>query len=177
MSEFKLEFDAARWSVNINSSTGTVILQKKDEPLLYQFTVHEDGSYSNEWIRQCPENKHWDRSYLTDAGDIILQDSNGHTYLYDHDMQLIDSWQYRGHLITCLPGPRTVYFVEKGEREYVIDIRRRDGEVLQLEPVASTWVDEHMSVCEDETTGKLVVADYMSNAIDIFYKRVSHNTY
>ena len=166
MSKLKLEFKPAWSRVSINSKTGAVILQEEKEALLYKFSQHQDGSFSKEWRRQCPENKCWKRSYLTDAGDIILQDSNYHTFLFDQDMQLIDSWQYRGDLIACLPGPRAVYAVKKGEG-YVVDIRDQYGEVLQLKPDESTW-KSNLSIYDDVARGKPVVLDCGSNTLDIF---------
>ena len=162
MAECKLESEAQyRGTPWINSSTGDVLVQTKqkktDGPLLYKYSLHQDGSYSNEWKHQCPENKDWDRYYLTDNGDVILQAShNNSTCLFNQDMQLMDSWQYQGELIACLPGPRTVYSVWK-EVEYVIDIRNQDGEILQLKPEGNTWNCYPHSVCEDERTKTLVV--------------------
>ena len=136
--------------------------------LLYKYSLLQDGSYSNEWKHQCPENKEWDKCYLTDAGDVILHDNDNHrTCLFDEDMQLMESWQYQGYLCACLPGPRTVYAVKK-EKEYVIDIRNQDGEILQPKPEGSTWRDSPNSVCEDERTKKLVVVEGLSWIMDIF---------
>ena len=164
MAECTLESDAqyARFP-NINSITGDVLLQaeqkKKNERLLYKYSLHQDGSYRNEWKRQCPENKDLDKYYLTDAGDVILKYyDNDHTYLFDQDMQLMDSWQCQGNLVTCLPGPRTVYSVKKGE-EHVIDIRNQDGEILQLKPEGNTWNYDPDSVCEDQRTRKIVAVE------------------
>ena len=134
--------------------------------MLYKYSLHQDESYRNEWKRQCPENKEWDKYYLTDAGDVILDDRSNHrACLFDQDMQLMDSWQYQGTLVACLPGPRTVY-VNKG-KEYVIDIRSQDGEILQLKPEGSTWRDYPVSVCEDERTKKLVVLERYAQIMDI----------
>ena len=168
MPEFKLKFKAGD-DLSINSSTGAVILQEKNEPLLYTYWLQQDGSYSNEWRRQCPENKHWGSCFLTDAGDIILHDNNGLTYLFDQDMKLMDSWQHQGSLVACLSGLRTVYSANKG-MGYVIDIRSLDGEILQLNPEGSTY-GKHFSgrMCEDERTKKKVVVNrYHRATMDIF---------
>ena len=165
MSEFKVEFRAAHNGVGINSSTGSVILQSRCDPLLHKFLLHQDGSYSNEWRRHSPENKLWERSFLTDAGDVILQDQDDRTCLFGQDMQLIDSWQYMGYLIAYLPGPRTVYMVRKGEH-YVVDIRSQDGETLRLKSQKSEH--DHLSVCKDVITGKIVALDNLTSSIDIF---------
>ena len=172
MAEYTLESDIG-WlgMLSINSSTGDVIAlekqQGKDVYLLYKYSL-QDGSYSNEWTRQSPENKEWSSCYLTDAGDVILQDRSNHrTCLFDQDMQLMDSWQYQGHLRACLPGPRTVYAVTK-EEEWVIDIRSRDGEILELKPEGNTWSYYPDSVCEDERTKRLVVVEEHNKQMDIF---------
>ena len=79
----------------------------------------------------------------------------------------MDSWQYQGYLRACLPGPRTVYAVKK-EKEYVIDIRNQDGEILQLKPEGSAWRYCQGSVCEDERTKKIVVVERLEWIMDIF---------
>ena len=174
MAEYTRESDIEWYSVrlSINSSTGDVIAlgkQKgKDVYLLNKYSL-QDGSYSNEWTRQSPENKAWDSCYLTDAGDVILHGcyNNHRTCLFDQDMQQMDSWQYQGELCACLPGPRTVYVVRKGE-EWVIDIRSRDGEILQVKPEGSTWRNWQYSVCEDERTKRLVVVEQYCTQMNIF---------
>ena len=87
-----------------------------------------------------------------------MQDQTRHTYLFDQDMQPIDSWQYNGDLIACLPGPRTVYKVEKGGH-FVIDIRSQDGDILPLKSEGRTreYVYPNLKVCDNVTTGRLVV--------------------
>ena len=159
--EFKLEFDGDRWSVNINSTTGAVILQKKNEPLLYKFSLNQDGSYKNEWRRQIPENKHWKSCCLTDAADIVLQDSNNRTCLFDKDLKMIDTWEYSGDLIACLRGLRTAYCVNSNSNKdfqlYDIAIRRVDGKVIQLQEGSNSRSKK--SLCENATTEKLVVID------------------
>ena len=162
MSEFKHGPEVGNLylrEVSINRSTGAVILLaiENNEDLLYKFSF-QDGSYNNEWRRQCPENKQWMYSYLTDTGDVIMQDQTRHTYLFDQDMQPIDSWQYNGDLIACLPGPRTVYKVKKGGH-FVIDIRSQDGDILPLKSEGRTgeYANPNLTVCDDVTTGRLVV--------------------
>ena len=170
MSEFKLELkpelQASHHDVSINSSTGAVLFQSSGEPVLHKFSLRQDGLYINEWRRQCPENKRWMRSYLTDTGDVILQDQNDRTCLFNQDMQLINSWHQKGYLIGCLPGPRTVYMVAN-IKHYGIDIRSQDGEILHLKPQKiELWCCEQpdgVSVCEDVTTGILVVTNRNGN--------------
>ena len=171
MAEYSGESDTDWYGPSINSSTGDVIVQGKpwgkDVWLLNKYSL-QDGSYRNEWTRQPPENKAWDSCYLTDAGDVILEDYYNHrTCLFNQDMQQMDSWQCQGYLRACLPGPRTVYAVKKGE-EYVIDIRNRDGEILELNPEGSTWRSYPYSVCEDERTKRLVVVEQNDKQMDIF---------
>ena len=168
MSEFELEsgvgYKYYRRGLSINSSTGAIILRtkKKDELLLYKFS-HQDGSYSQDWIRRC-SGTDWMNNYLTDTGDIILQDHHFHTCLFDQYMQLIDCWQCNGHLIACLAGPRTAYKVRRGWGSFAIDIRSQDGEILQLRKLYSK-----PSVCEDATTGRLVVLDNATKEIEDSY--------
>ena len=175
MSEFKLVPEVGNIylrEVSINRSTGAVILlaRENNEDLLYKFSF-QDGSYNNEWRRQCLENKLWIYSYLTDTGDVIMQDLNDDTYLFDQDMQLIDSWHHKGDFITCLPGARTVYKVEKSGY-FVIDIRSQDGEILRLNSEGWTkdYAYSNLNVCEDVTTGRLAVLNHDTkiSAIDIF---------
>ena len=142
-------------------------------------SLHEDGSSSYKWRGQTLENI---RGYLTDTGGVMLQDPNYRTSMFDKDMQLIDSWEYKGTLITCLPGPRAVYAVMKERGGYVIDIRSQDGEVLglQLDPDVRwskslpSWnsfgdiLGDKLSVCEYAATGKLVVVDALQSQMNIF---------
>ena len=107
MAEYTWESDIEWYSVrlSINSSTGDVIALEKqkgmDVYLLNKYSL-QDGSYSNEWTRQSPENKEWASCYLTDAGDVILHDYHNRTCLFDQDMQQMDSWQYQGELCAYL---------------------------------------------------------------------------
>ena len=160
-SEFKLELkpesQASHHDVSINSNTGAVLFQSRGEPMLQKLSLHQDGSYIKEWRRQCPENKRWMRSFLTDTGDVILQDQNDRTCLFNQDMQLINSWHHKGNLIGCLPGPRTVYLEANGEY-YCVDIRSQDGETLQLNHKYHKQPDG-MCVWEDVTTGNLLVTN------------------
>ena len=171
MSELKLElkpeFHASHHDVSINSSTGAVLFQSRGEPLLHKFSLHQDWSYFNEWRRQCPENKRWMRSYLTDTGDLILQDQNDRICLFNQDMQLINSWHHKGCLIGCLPGSRTVYLEASGE-DYVINIRSQDGETLTLQLTHEYFKQsEGMCVWENVTTGQLLVTN-RSGIMEIF---------
>ena len=144
--------------ISFNSSTRAVILQSHRKPLLCKLSLHQDGSYSTEWTHRFPENKQWKQSFLTDTGDVILQDKNRRTCLFDQDMQLIDSWQYKGKLIACLPGPRTVYDIGRHIGHHVIGIRSQDGQILELKLEHSVRCYTYSrSVCEDVTTGKLVI--------------------
>ena len=174
MSELELDFKAGAFC--INSSTGDVLLHT-DDHLLHKYALRQDGSYINQWKRQVPENKdncRMDSVYLTDAGDVILQNyiyvtRSLLTYHFDQDMKLIDSWEPDGQLIGCLSGPRVVYKVTKGGGHVVV-IRSVDGEVLQLEPYkGTTWTDLR-DVCEDVKTGKLMVCsgDSSLDTISIF---------
>ena len=170
----KLGFRASDQNASINSRTGDVVIQHNSEPWLHKFALCQDGSYSQEGRRECPEKKMWTHIFLTNAGDVVVQDDTDlPTRLFDQDMQLIGSWQCRGDLIACLPtaGPQTVYVVEK-EQGYLIDIRSQDGEVLQLKPEGNTWESNSLCVCQDASTGKLAVldADDLSNTMDIFSK-------
>ena len=176
MSELKLDFKAGRFS--INRSTGDVILLHEDDRLLHKYTLRQDGSYINQWKRQVPANedncKYLAAVYLTDAGDVMLQNRGPYlelsslTHHFDQDMKLLDSLEYDGELVGCLSGPRAVYVVKKGERHVVI--RGLNGEVLQLEPPEGTKWAYSTNVCEDVKTGKLMVCSdsIQSRTIDVF---------
>ena len=159
--------------VAINKSTGDVIVDEEDEPLLHKFHLQQNGSYREEWRRQHPENvRRYARKYLTDTGCVILQnEEDAPTFVFDQEMKLIDSWQHQGdQLIATLPGTRAVYAVKEG-RKWWIKIRIKDGEVLQLKPDGSTWEYNRLSVCEDARTGKLaVIFDplFSNSSLDIF---------
>ena len=167
MPELKLGFGACRF-VGINSSTGDVIVEEEDEPLLHKFHLQQNGSYREEWRRHHPENvKRYCRKHLTDTGDVILQNDkeDGTTFVIDQEMKLIDSWQHQGYLIDTLPGTRTVYAVREGW-DWHVEIRIKGGEVLQLKPDGSTLIHSSRSVCEEATTGKLGVRN--DPYLDIF---------
>ena len=166
------------------STTGDYIIEDGTGTLC-KFSLQQDGSYSEQWRRQLPANissaGRGCHKYLTETGDIILQDreensptflidqENSTTFLFDQDMKLKDSWQHQGWLIGCLPGPRAVYAV--GEAwEYLVEIRSQNGEVMQLKPERKSWNSHLISVCEDGRTGKLVVVKYEfeDRSMDIF---------
>ena len=171
--ELGIDYD---WCVGI-STTGYVITE--DRPCsLCKFSLQEHGSYIEQWRRQLPENirsapkKH--TKCLTETG-VILQDreENSTTFLFNQDMELKDSWQHKGELIGCLPGPRTVYAVREPKRhlvEYLVEIKSQNGELIQLKPDRKPWNRRLMSVCEDGRTGKLVVVqhDWHDSSMDIF---------
>ena len=96
------------------------------------------------------------RKYLTDTGDVILQNlkEGSQTFLFDQDMNLKDLWRHRGRLIGCLPGPRTVYAVREAEG-FLAEIRSQNGKSMQLNLERNER--PMVSVCEDGRTGKLVV--------------------
>ena len=154
------------------STTGDVIIREARIGTLCKFSLQQDGSYSEQWRRQLPENissvSALCRKYLTDTGDLILQDyqPNSTTFLFDQDMKLKDSWQHQGDLIGCLPGPRTVYAVREAKLD-LVEIRSLNGELIKLKYERNPWNKILMSVCEDGTTGKLVVVTYDSR-MDIF---------
>ena len=167
------EIDYHDWNVSI-STTGDVITEDMTFTLC-KFSLQEHRSYIEQWRRQLPENilKASENyiKYLTETGDIILKDwkENSKTFLFDQDMKLKDSWQHKGWLIGCLPGPRTVYAVEEPEG-YLVVMRSQNGEVMQLKPERKSWNTHFMSVCEDGRTGKLVVVnvDLGHSSMDIF---------
>ena len=138
MPGLKLGFSACG-EAGINKSTGAVIVEERHEPLLHKFQLQQNGSYREEWRRQLPENVKRDcHKYLTDTGDLILQnEEDGTTILFDQEMKLIDSWQHQEDLIATLPGTRTVCAVKEG-KEWHVEIRIQDEEVLQLKPNGST---------------------------------------
>ena len=171
MPGLKLGF-RAEWDVGINKNTGAVIVEEWDKPLLHKFHLQQNGTYREEWRRQWLEDvKDHSHKYLMDSGSFILQNKDGTTFVFDQEMKLIDSWQHQGYLIATLPGTRTVYAVREGE-ECHVEIRIKEGEVLQLKPEGSPWQNSDLSVCEDATIGKLVVAyasDQLQNGnLDIF---------
>ena len=154
--EWKVDDD---WCVSI-STTGDVITTDARTGTLCKISLQQDGSYSEQWRHQLPENISSKSAeyniYLTDTGDVILQNrkENSTTFLFDQDMNLKDSWQHHGQLIGCLPGPRTVYTVKEG---ILVEIRSQNGESMQLKPERNAWGSMYLSVCEDGRTGKLVV--------------------
>ena len=156
-------------NVNFNS-TGAVIIEEENGSSLHKFCLQQDGSYREEWRGHL-----WNvncRKHLTDAGNVILQQGQpATTFLFDPDMEVIDSWNYQGELIACLPGQRVVYAVQENESIFRVDIRNMDGEVLQLESKGGTWITGGLSVCEDAGTGKLVVTKdslHFNGSLDIF---------
>ena len=156
------------------STTGDVIIVDW-KVTLCKLSLQQDGLYREQRRRQLPENLSsvvtGCPKYLTETGDIILQNrqENSTTFLFDQDMKLKDSWQHKGYLIGCLPGPRTVYAVREATG-YLVEIRSQNGEVMQLKPERKSWNSHLMSVCEDGRTGKLVVVKYKWEDIsmDIF---------
>ena len=154
------------------STTGDVIT-RDGTAALCKFSLLQDGSYSEQWRRQLPENicsKSAEyNKYLTDTGDVILQnqEENSTTFLFDQDMNLKDSWQHQGQLIGCLPGPRTVYAVKEA-MGILVEIRSQNGESMQLKPERNAWGSFYLSVCGDGRTGKLVVVHY---SYGITYRR------
>ena len=140
---------------------------------LSKFSLQQDGSYSKQWECQLPKylssvSENY-RKYLTETGDVILQYSmlSSTTFLLNQDMKLKDSWQQKGRLIGCLPGPRTVYAVKESNRNH-IELRRQNGELIQLNSEINPWNSLRMSVCEDGRTGKLVVVSHDRQYMDIF---------
>ena len=158
------------WSVDINKSTGDIIVEERHKPLLYKFHLQQNGSYKEEWRHALPKNieRHC-RKYLTNAGNVILSNEEDNTtFLFDQDMKLIDSWQHQGYLIAILSGTRAAYAVGEGEDWYV-EIRIQDGDVMQLKPDRSTWEDQDLSVCNDARTGKVVVMHTSGNDPDTLH--------
>ena len=161
------------WPVGI-STTGDVITDDGTGSFC-KFSLQQDGLYSKQWRGQLPENissaPRNCTKYLTETGDIILQNCQGNnaTFLFDQDLKLKDQWQHKGNLIGCLPGPRTVYAVRE-PKGYLVEIRSQNGELIQLKPDRNAWNNFNISVCEDGRTGKLVVVqrDWHDSSIDIF---------
>ena len=167
------------YHVAICSRTGAIISgsQSYSGSLLHKFSLQEDGSFCEDWKHPLPENiEHQCRKYLTDTGDIMLQNNEegSTTFLFDQNMQLISSWESLGQLIAGLPGPRSVYVVKdrREEKEYLyrLDIKNQAGEILQLKPEGHTWTHSDLSVCEDTRTGKLMVVQSSTfhNSLDVF---------
>ena len=164
--------------VDINKSTGDIIVETLHEPLLYKFHLQQNGSYRQECRCQLPENvKRHCSKYLMDTGNVILHNQeDSTTFMFDQDMKLVDSWQHQGRLIATLSGTRAVYTVGKG-LEWHVEIRIQDGDILQLKPDGSTWEDKYLRVCGNARTEKLVVmhtSPFLSSPhiLDIFHEMV-----
>ena len=169
----KLDYDPL---VSI-STTGDVIIGEDVTRTLWKFSLQQDGSYSEQWRRQLPKNINCVsseyRQYLTDTGDVILENfgEKSTTLLFDQDMKLKDSWQHKGEIIGCLPGPRAVYAVREAEG-ILVEIKSQNGESMQLKHERNALY--MMGVCEDGRTGKVVVVQigwedaYFMSSMDIF---------
>ena len=151
---------------------GAIIIRGKGS-FLSKICLQRDGSYRTQWQDYPPSIEHdrRTRNYLTDTGNIILQEvGSTTTLLFDQSMRVIDSWQYQGKLIACVSGSRAVYLVQEKEMIYRVDIRSLNGEVSQLKSKGGTWVTSgsHVYACEHARTGKLVVINDFGKSLDIF---------
>ena len=161
--------------VGFSGRTGSVIVGEHEGPELYKFSFQqENGSYKEEWKRQRPQDVHYlCKKYLTDTEDVMVRDDGERatTFLFSNDdMKLISKWQHRGYaLLACLPGPRAVYAVTEGGKDY-IEIRDHGKEVRQqlLKVDEDSW--KRFSVCENDE--RLAVTDgrLHSSSLDIFSK-------